>query len=628
MIKLFYICPCNYNNDFMKRFYFFLTALAVCAQGAFCQTTEEETDKTVVFFGDKDAYTVTYLEDEYTPDLNGRIEITCPAYSSMTVSGAKGWTLDAVTVRDVPEESITLYVSEADNTCRVFTNVFPAGITTLDVQASYVGTDLSFTASVVGDPSIVQMRNANSGKTVDLTAAPQKVSFEGRPTYDIMAARGSAIYNVEVNGSPLEMIADNYWSYTASNGDNLVVTTTFPEGNAPVKFEFDGCETDVITNVYLDGVPKGIWYPSFDAPLGSTVRVYFDDTSYENIEASVNGEPGGISPLSFLIRETTPYAVSISADKAEVFNLHVTANNPGSFVLKKGWTDATYTIDNEATEFDIKVLPSNCAVNVVPAEGYTLVGLTYNGVATTNPVYVEGDATLVIMTSALVRDKKAIAWLDPSFSWTYAAVTLSQNDYSHTKTYNHPESFPGGYTEIEFGDFDLPINVGSYPTGKVYLNDTKLNQEYGQYLGLEQFGEGSVLLITAPDAEPVSVTYDIEQDLNPVVTHHRISRIDNPGIHDMFAGTEIDIRPSDDKKLLVEANGVRMEANEEGIHTLTVTEPVTLTIKRDLSSLSVATGNSSETPTVYNLQGMRMDSNLKSLPKGIYIINGQKTSIR
>ena len=177
---------------------------------------------------------------------------------------------------------------------------------------------------------------------------------------------------------------------------------------------------------------------------------------------------------------------------------------------------------------------------------------------------------------------------------------------------------------------ELGVRLGGYPTPIVYINGEESENVYGDYTGLNALAHGDVVKIfqNTPDMHPLS--YEIGDNVNIDVVHDRLQKIDVPGNHSVFTGTEVSIVPvvalSDEAEapLTVIVNDANIQP-VDGVYTFAVNSPTKVSVKISetvgVENVSVADDADA---VIYNLQGVRLDSAPDRLPSGIYIINGRK----
>jgi spore germination protein GerM len=77
----------------------------------------------------------------------------------------------------------------------------------------------------------------------------------------------------------------------------------------------------------------------------------------------------------------------------------------------------------------------------------------------------------------------------------------------------------------------------------------------------------------------------------------------------------------------VSANDTKLEAND-GKYTTTINAATTIALTATTNGIEeIGVDNNAET-IIYNLQGIRINSQIENLPAGFYIVNGKKIIIK
>lgn len=183
---------------------------------------------------------------------------------------------------------------------------------------------------------------------------------------------------------------------------------------------------------------------------------------------------------------------------------------------------------------------------------------------------------------------------------------------------------------------DNPLSLcEGYGMPYVFVNDELVGVSGGFLNKAYNFtlSEGSVAKIFVDcDDEPAfyPLTFS-EKGFDAVdVTADEIRPITDRVGYEVLAATKIQIAPKKDKKVSVSVDDSALQADADGTYSFVVTAPHQITITEDSSGLEVvdAVVGTGEC-IIYNLQGMRMpDSDVKALPTGLYIVNGQKILVK
>lgn len=594
--------------------------------------------KTFTINGEPGSYYLSsWMTGDLYPDENGILtqEYTDPYSFSVYVTDTSKWYLNSISASDGTEipaygsyGSISLYQFEA-----ISNPVFNLNLTELDPESMP-----KFTVSVVGSDYKVKMYDLVNYTTLSLSNDPTVVPFMQEVSYTIESNYyGQSLYKVTVND---EILPDSWgrWSYTPTDGDEVVIYADFPDVDVPLNFNFSGNASEsIVASFQRNGqyVQASEWNaPGYSVKLGDAIAISLNTADYMNVSLSVNGEPIESNYYSFTVSTEDACTFDIYGETIMPYHVEIVCEYPEHLTLYKGWTEETYSPEFVESVASFDVSRSNSGVRFVMDGDYFIQGLTVNG----SPVedfsdiyYVESDCTIELDVILLDRSNIGVVYLDPEAEWYYTSLALSP--YSSTR---RMVELSAGYNVFNFGDFDLPFAVSAtttnYAPGVAYLNDALLEANYGQYQGLENFADGSVLKFFAAEVEPIEINYELAEDVPASVFHDHISFIEEPGSHTVLPGTIVHVKPValfDDEvlnPLAVKVNGETLEPDADGNYSFFVTKATNVSIANSVE-VGVGAITTDDAPAdIYNLQGLKV--NASTLPAGIYIMNGKKVIIK
>ncbi len=495
---------------------------------------------------------------------------------------------------------------------------------------------------------------ANEWKTIEMRGTTENVSISHK-TY------GNEIYSVKVNGVEQTSSYGSYYLYDIKEDDEIDVKVAFPDEDYTVTVSADPLEgLGVVTSVTIDGEEVENWQEGMTVHCGKKVKFELNKTLYTINGIKINDVPQNITYLYTyyevkIIEDTQivfeadkkpTYTVSLVVDNASAVNAALSYNK---IALHDGENEIEYTSDANY----LVVEPVFCAkINslkvTVEDDGEVIVYDNYDGKLTR---YLDETVKLVeVEAENLARDKKFVAYLDANLDSDdlYYTYFYSDSDPNHQN-----RKVAKGYNVIEFCDMENPFVVNWYPRSDVfagYLNGEELETSY--YGGFEELvvEDGDVFKvfdITAP--ETFTVNFETEEERHFTMKKDIITPVEDftAPLSD-FGGTLFTLTPDAEYQLEVvvtdavaavaEEEGEddepagKLVANDEGNYEFVLDGDKNVTVKAvpltGIESVNAAATVKANND-VYTVSGVLVLRNatpaqIKSLPTGLYIVDGKK----
>lgn len=512
-----------------------------------------------------------------------------------------------------------------------------------DATLSVTSADLESTRTAtciinVDDASKVTVsRYTNGNITLVNGANTVKFNPNAESPFQISHANyGENLYQVSLNGTTQ---TDSYGRYqvTVADGDTLDIKADFPDEPTTISFSYGDNEADVLgcISVKVDGVAvENFDGKTLTAKLGQKISIIGDTNLYNfNYSIYVDGASTYFSGNYEFTATKTEYAITVNATKYTTFNVYASVDNPEYVSLYAGNSNTAISASTEVTV--IELISNNNYINIVPATDCYITSILVNGNEYgsnygTSSVTVRNLAendTIVISTNKLIRDKVATIWVDD--------LTAAQYGYS-VQRYSDRASVSlvsGEAVTVNFADTDNPYYMSFYqPTYcSVFNNGIYLAPQYegstSYYVTLVDGDAIKVYLASVPEKYAVTIT-DNAGAVASVATDGQNYATWSTGFS-VLKDTEVTITLTEGTDVSVLVDGVAVEAAENGVYTVVITQETNIVVDKTNSIENVAVSNVGENNNVYNLQGILVIKNasaeqIAALPAGMYIINGKK----
>lgn len=511
----------------------------------------------------------------------------------------------------------------------------------------------SCTVNIDANPENVKITR-NYVEITDLVEGNNTIKFnpnDYQESYLNISTRDyTPLYQVLVDGEKQSSQGSGS-SYSVNIKDNCTVQikTVMPDTPAHLSFEFTKEGTEAfIKSIDVDNEPVDLTGFDFanglDVKRGAYVYMKFDTEAFDPKALYVDGQQaystyswsGTVLDDKVFKFDVDTYPVinaTINVNKPQFVSLKVNATYGDDYPLQPGENPYSY-MGSSAPEFIIK-----------PKEGGEITSVKVNGEEIQLSMYgyysirVEDGMNIEIEADGPERDLTAMFWSDVT-SYDGDLYTLylctANNDLGYSfYPIDLYTNYNAGYQQFAFRNEENPFRIGCNGWGfddpKIYLNNEEVN--LGELGYVMELAQGDVVKCFVYNAAPAKydITFDVPAEAADAiaVTTDRIRKeaTYTSGIN-VLQGTEITIAPTDEAAPIsgVSVDGTAIDPAADGSYTFTASAAHAVKINAQSSILSVGSDNAPA--KVYNLQGIRVASDLNALPAGIYIINGVKTYVK
>lgn len=504
------------------------------------------------------------------------------------------------------------------------------------------------TASVtlnVDEPSAIKLQLSWSNEIIVPTEKVTTVKYvpgKETPMY-IASVSGNPLYKVTLNGEDVTGSSGSYALYGINDGDVIDVTVNYPDIKSKLQFNLsDQCKEGFITGVYVNGTAITDWVDT-TVQEGSQVRVEFNSGDYTITKFNLNG-----TSIAYYGTYYSPYTFTMSGDA--IFDIEakpmsatkmtVIVDNPANVILYSGYsyTDldnvialvpGTNSIEVPArvTSLHVRATPE-ALISYVSQDGQQLSADYTGGYL----LSVRDGSEIEIETELITRDDTLVFYFDsPEKANDSANGFYGYNFRAYDSRMEY--TLNAGYNLIKFGkvDGELVFSVNNGYTYNVFLfvngKTPDMNSDYMSYYFTP--ADGDVLKCFVGD-EPNSyeLSFTVDPELaTPGVVVDLITPMASLEPTHVLQGTAVTITPAEGDKYGKVTVGEEEVAAVDGKYEFTVNADSHVNITADSSSSIIdIEGANAEAGAVYNLQGIRVNS--ENLPAGIYIIGGKKTIVK
>lgn len=492
----------------------------------------------------------------------------------------------------------------------------------------------------VDDPSKVTLRLSRTFTTVQLKSGENEVKFipGTESTFTISPqSYDTPLYKVTRNSVAAEA---EYGSYTLKNvaeGDVIDIQANYPDIDCAVKFNVNAEGVGFIKSVTVNGNEVTNYLDdNFTVKCGSTISITRNSEDYKLESFKVNGEDktSDFYEESYDFFVTDAATFDITAKKYATFKATVDIDDVSHATVYKGYSYYDDAFDMKNGKNEIEVSEKQPLISLVAKDGYYFTSVNdgtteYTDQSTSEiKVDVTDGMVLKVVTAAIVRDKKALVYVDDRSATS--SMVFSRGDYNRIE-------IGTGYNELEFYKGDNPFSVTVYAnTKKVYKNDVAVDPTYsgGSYFRFS-LEDGDVVKMFFTKT-PATVKADITANggaENLSVVKDRIQPV-----ADFSAGiscledTELAFAAKEGYSIkALTVDGTAATAEADGTYKVVVKADANIVVELQTASgiSSVTNADASRTANVYNANGVLVLKNATpeqtaKLAKGLYIINGKK----
>ena len=492
----------------------------------------------------------------------------------------------------------------------------------------------------VDDPSKVTLRLSRTFTTVQLKSGENEVKFipGTESTFTISPqSYDTPLYKVTRNSVAAEAEWGSYTLKNVAEGDVIDIQANYPDIDCAVKFNVNAEGVGFIKSVMVNGNEVTNYLDdNFTVKCGSHISITRNSEDYKLESFKVNGEDktDDFYEESYDFFVTDAATFDITAKKYATFKATVDIDDVSHATVYKGYSYYDDAFDMKNGTNEIEVSEKQPLISLVAKDGYYFTSVNdgtteYTDQSTSEiNVDVTDGMVLKVVTAAIVRDKKALVYVDDRSATS--SMVFSRGDYNKIE-------IGTGYNELEFYKGDNPFSVTVYAnTKKVYKNDVAVDPTYsgGSYFRFS-LADGDVVKMFFTKT-PAMVKADITANggaENLSVVKDRIQPV-----ADFSAGiscledTELAFAAKEGYSIkALTVDGTAATAEADGTYKVVVKADANIVVDLQTASgiSSVTNADASRTANVYNANGVLVLKNATpeqtaKLAKGLYIINGKK----
>lgn len=492
----------------------------------------------------------------------------------------------------------------------------------------------------VDDPSKVTLRLSRTFTTVQLKSGENEVKFipGTESTFTISPqSYETPLYKVTHNSVAAEAEWGSYTVKNVADGDVIDIQANYPDIDCAVKFNVNAEGVGFIKSVTVNGNEVTNYLDdNFTVKCGSNISITRNSEDYKLESFKVNGEDktDDFYSESYDFFVTDAATFDITAEKYTTFKATIDIDDVSHATVYKGYSYYDDAFDLKSGKNEIEVSEKQPLISLVAKDGYYFTSVndgtkeyTDNNVSKIELTVVDG-MVLKVVTAAIVRDKKALVYVDDRSATSSLVFSRGDNKRIEIGT---------GYNELEFYKGDNPFSVTVYAnTKKVYKNDVAVDPLYsgGSYFNFS-LADGDVVKMFFTKI-PAMVKADITANggaENLSVVKDRIQPV-----ADFSAGiscledTELAFAAKEGYSIkALTVDGTAATAEADGTYKVVVKADANIVVDLQAASgiSSVTNADASRTANVYNANGVLVLKNATpeqtaKLAKGLYIINGKK----
>lgn len=492
----------------------------------------------------------------------------------------------------------------------------------------------------VDDPSKVTLRLSRTFTTVQLKSGENEVKFipGTESTFTISPeSQLSPLYKVTHNSVAAEADWGSYTLKNVADGDVIDIQANYPDIDCAVKFNVNAEGVGFIKSVTVNGNEVTNYLDdNFSVKCGSNISITRNSEEYKLESFKVNGEDktDDFYDESYDFFVTDAAIFDITAEKYTTFKATIDIDDVSHATVYKGYSYYGNAFDLKNGKNEIEVSEKQTLISLVAKDGYYFTSVndgtkeyTDKSVNDIELDVVDG-MVLKVVTAAVVRDKKALVYVDDRSAAN--SLLFRRNDYNTIEVAT-------GYNELEFYRGDNPFSVSvSANTKKVYKNDVAVVPLYsgGSYFNFS-LADGDVVKMFFTKT-PATVKADITANggaENLSVVKDRIQPV-----ADFSAGiscledTELAFAAKEGYSIkALTVDGTAATAEADGTYKVVVKANANIVVDLQTASgiSNVTNADASRTANVYNANGVLVLKNATpeqtaKLAKGLYIINGKK----
>lgn len=451
------------------------------------------------------------------------------------------------------------------------------------------------------------------------------------------ASYDNPLYKVTHNSVVAEAVWNSYTLENVADGDVIDIQANYPDIDCAVKFNINAEGVGFIKSVTVNGNEVTNYLDdNFSVKCGSNISITRNSEVYKLESFKVNGEDktDDFYSESYDFFVTDAATFDITAKKYATFKATVDIDDVSHATVYNGYSYYGNAFDMKNGKNEIEVSEQQPLISLVAKDGYYFTSVNDGTTEYTDQsvseitLNVTDGMVLKVVTTAIVRDKKALVYVDDRSATSSMVFSRGDNNRIEIGT---------GYNELEFYKGDNPFSVTVYAnTKKIYKNDVAVDPAnyYGSYYNFS-LADGDVVKMFFTKI-PAMVKADITANggaENLSVVKDRIQPV-----ADFSAGiscledTELAFAAKEGYSIkALSVDGTAATAEADGTYKVVVKADANIVVDLQTASgiSSVTNADASRTANVYNANGVLVLKNATpeqtaKLAKGLYIINGKK----
>ena len=507
-------------------------------------------------------------------------------------------------------------------------------------ESEHTGAKFVVKTATVDDASKVTLYLPGTFSTLPLKDGENEVKFiPGTESVFTVkpASYDTPLYKVTHNSVAAEADWGSYTLKNVADGDVIDIQANYPDIDCAVKFNINAEGVGVISGVMVNGNEVTNYMDdNFTVKCGSNISITRNSEEYKLESFKVNGEDktDDFYSESYDFFVTDAATFDITAKKYTTFKATIDIDDVSHATVYNGYSYYGNAFDMTNGKNEIEVSEKQPLISLVAKDGYYFTSVNDGTTEYTDQSVNEIKLTVVdgmvlkVVTAAIVRDKKALVYVDDRSATSSMVFSRGDNNRIEIGT---------GYNELEFYKGDNPFSVTVYAsTKKIYKNDVAVDPAnyYGSYYNFS-LADGDVVKMFFTKI-PAMVKADITANggaENLSVVKDRIQPV-----ADFSAGiscledTELAFAAKEGYSIkALTVDGTAATAEADGTYKVVVKADANIVVDLQTASgiSSVTNADASRTANVYNANGVLVLKNATpeqtaKLAKGLYIINGKK----
>ncbi|MDE6311089.1 MAG: hypothetical protein K2L96_04645 [Muribaculaceae bacterium] len=492
--------------------------------------------------------------------------------------------------------------------------------------------------------SAVKVSVSETSRNIELKDGLNEVSYDPdtEKTLKIYSAVTTQLplYSVTVDGTATKLTETNgVYFLTLPCEGTVKIQSQYPAQERKINFTFSDTAVGFLTKVTKGTSSDGEEVPVVDGVAtvnaGTIVYLHGNTEDYYVVTYQVDGSTLDFSTPQRLIVKDEDVNVYIDANEYAEFTVTLTIQHPEAVTARYGsvmYPGSQFEL--VAGENTVLLNENKTSIVLTPtgANDTNVVSVTHNGEdieANYNGLYQIADLRMgdkiVVETTGLVRDQHAVVYLDNEDENLWTLKSARGNEIALHSGYNH----------LQVCAQDSPFSLeDGYGTVYVYVNDEPVVAN-GSFFKSFSFtlADGSVakIYVDSEDEPAFHALSFTQEHFNSVeIKADEITSVPRHTGYEVLAGTKIDIAPRTDIRInSVKVDGTSLEADAEGNYSFAVSAPHNVELDVEPISGIQAVDSTPAAGVIYNMQGIRVQgSDVKSLPAGLYIVDGQKVLVK